>query len=306
MRFWIALAAVAVLIPSVASAKEDPVQWTISPKTATVAPGAKAYFNLTANIQPGWHLYSPTTPPGGPNPTKISLIENPAFSKWSVYRPKPVRKFDANFNIDTETYTGSAVFLIEALTASSSAGVIPTSVTARYQACTDVSCLPPVKKTVTAQLTVTSGSPATSQTIPSNYDLVSDQPQPAPTATNASSAPIPQNQQALLPFLLTAFGFGLAAIFTPCVFPMIPITVSFFVGQGNEKSAWTKALVFLPRNHRPLHSPGLPGNRHRRTLRRSPTRLQPMGKRLHRHRLLHLRPQPARSIRTHPTLRPVD
>jgi thiol:disulfide interchange protein DsbD len=52
-----------------------------------------------------------------------------------------------------------------------------------------------------------------------------------------------------VPFLLTAFGFGLAALFTPCVFPMIPITVSFFLNQSNaaagEKSrGWTQALVF--------------------------------------------------------------
>ncbi len=54
--------------------------------------------------------------------------------------------------------------------------------------------------------------------------------------------------QDLLPFLLTAFGFGLAALFTPCVFPMIPITVSFFLNQsgGSEpkRGGWKQALVF--------------------------------------------------------------
>jgi thiol:disulfide interchange protein DsbD len=52
----------------------------------------------------------------------------------------------------------------------------------------------------------------------------------------------------MLPFLLAAFGFGMAALFTPCVFPMIPITVSFFIGQGGhegkKKSPWVQAMVF--------------------------------------------------------------
>ena len=54
----------------------------------------------------------------------------------------------------------------------------------------------------------------------------------------------------MLPFLLTAFGFGLASLFTPCVFPMIPITVSFFLNQGggtaagSTKRGWIQALLF--------------------------------------------------------------
>ncbi len=47
-------------------------------------------------------------------------------------------------------------------------------------------------------------------------------------------------------FLLIAFGFGLASIFTPCVFPMIPITMSYFLNQesGSRRQALTQALVF--------------------------------------------------------------
>ena len=79
----------------------------------------------------------------------------------------------------------------------------------------------------------------------------------APVATGqapASSPALPSvagsnASQDLLPFLLTAFGFGLASLFTPCVFPMIPITVSFFLNQGgaagtSTKRGWTQALLF--------------------------------------------------------------
>jgi thiol:disulfide interchange protein DsbD len=235
-----------LVLPLLATAKEDPVQWALTAKTAQAAPGGKVYFNLTATIEPGWHLYSPTTPPGGPIITKVTFPENAAFTKWSVYRPKPVRKTDPNFQIDTETYTGSAVFVLETVSAAAATGPVTVPVTVRYQACTEVKCLPPVKKTVDAQLTFAAGAPAATDAVPSDYDLVSDKPATV-SATSTTTVPAAATQD-LLPFLLTAFGFGLAAIFTPCVFPMIPITVSFFVGQGGEsstrKSAWAQALVF--------------------------------------------------------------
>ena len=235
------------LLPLLLSAKEDPVQWTLAAKTEKVAPGAKALFNLTATIEPGWHLYSPTTPAGGPIVTKIRLVDNPAFSESNLYRPKPVRKLDPNFQVDTETYIASAVFLIQAVVAKSATGSVPASVTVRYQACTDVKCLPPVKKTVEAQLLVAPGAPSPNDAIPANYDVVSDKVAAASVAAPSASSS-KQATQDLLPFLLTAFGFGLAAIFTPCVFPMIPITVSFFVGQGGEstakRSSVMQALVF--------------------------------------------------------------
>lgn len=243
------LAAVAALLPLLATAKEDPVQWALKARSARVAPGAKATFDLTAIIENGWHLYSPTTPPGGPIVTKITFDENATFGKASVYRPAPVRKLDPNFQVDTETYTGSASFLIEAETAKAANGPATASVTVRYQACSDVKCLPPVKKLVEAPVTVVAGSPASTVAIPADYQLV---PETA-TAAPAAAAPVVAQAQAqaaqdLLPFLLTAFGFGLAALFTPCVFPMIPITVSFFIGQNSDstkkKSAWTQALVF--------------------------------------------------------------
>ena len=74
------------------AAKDDPVQWTLKPQSPTVAPGATAIFELDATIQPGWHLYSPTTPAGGPIITKIKLNENPGIATYRVYRPAPVQE----------------------------------------------------------------------------------------------------------------------------------------------------------------------------------------------------------------------
>jgi len=110
----------------------------------------------------------------------------------------------------------------------------------RYQSCSDVKCLPPVKKTATAQFTFVAGAPAQNVAIPAGYALVGTAAAAPPSAGPAKAATAAQ--QDWLPFLLTAFGFGLASLFTPCVFPMIPITVSFFLNE--HAGAWKQALVF--------------------------------------------------------------
>src|SRR5690349_11164552 len=126
-----------VNVASLSAAKEDPVQWTLTPAagSAQVAPGSKTYFELKATIEPGWHLYSPTTPPGGPIITRIKLTNSPVISSSHVYRPEPVRKLDPNFQLETETYTSSATFLIEAMTMQSGTGTSSVEAIARYQAC---------------------------------------------------------------------------------------------------------------------------------------------------------------------------
>jgi thiol:disulfide interchange protein DsbD len=246
------LAFAALLLPVVLCAKEDPVHWTLGATggKGVVAPGGTAYFELKATIDPGWHLYSPTTPPGGPIITKLQLSANPLIKSWRIYRPQPVRKLDPNFQIDTETYTGEATFLAGVTAADSAAGDTNVEAAVRYQACSDVKCLPPVKKTVQSGLTFGAGAAASGFNLPAGYLLV---PAGGPVETKApdgkpatATANAPQD---LLPFLLTAFGFGLASLFTPCVFPMIPITVSFFLNQGGQggasaKRGWTQALLF--------------------------------------------------------------
>jgi thiol:disulfide interchange protein len=240
------------LLPALSAAKEDPVQWTLG--GGKTAPGGKAYLELKATIQPGWHLYSPTTPPGGPIITKIEVAESPAIASYTVYRPEPVRKLDPNFQIETETYTGTANFLLELATSKSASGNANVVATVRYQVCSDTQCLPPVKKSESAALLFPSGARSTAFQIPAGYTPVAATgaaaaPAQTPPSQPVSTAAVPAVAgQDLLPFLLTAFGFGLAALFTPCVFPMIPITVSFFLNQsgGSEpkRGGWKQALVF--------------------------------------------------------------
>src|SRR5438093_982139 len=77
-----------------------------------------------------------------------------------------------NFNIDTETYSEKAVFLFEVSTPDSGSGTAGFEAAVRYQACSDVKCLPPVKKTATATLAFSPTAAPKPFSIPSGYLLV--------------------------------------------------------------------------------------------------------------------------------------
>ena len=192
-------------------------------------------------------MYSLTTPKpgptGGPTATTVRLAGDPAVQSYEVYFPAPARKFDPNFNLDTETYDKQATFWLKIQVASDAKpGPVELSAQLRYQLCTDKECLPPKKVTAAANIEIAASAPPAAP-IPAGLTLFSpDGARPAPP----SSAPASPQSQPLGAFLLVAFGFGLAAIFTPCVFPMIPITMSFFLnqGSGSRGEAIRQALIF--------------------------------------------------------------
>lgn len=196
-------------------------------------------------------MYSPTTPKpgpnGGPTPTTMELT-GAGVKHWTLYIPKPTKKFDPNFQIDTETYEKTAVFMFVAdLDPAAAPGSSELTAKLRYQLCSDKECLPPKKVTVSGPLTLQASADKTVEppkeliqfksADASVIDTAAPIAAAPPAAGVAASTGKTGNQQDLGSFLLLAFGFGLAAIFTPCVFPMIPITLSFFIGQQGASQA---------------------------------------------------------------------
>jgi len=235
------------------SQKLDPAKWSLRVEQATAPPGATVLATLEVKLEPGWYLYSPTTPPGGPNPTRIEVEPAPPLAAYRVYQRKPVVKFDPNFNLDTEVYSGETAFLLELVLADDAApGPAEVRARVRYQACTEKLCLPPVRKTAADGLTVDPAAPLITALIPPDYLPVGGQVALSAAGQERSEAPAAPVQQAgqtgagWIPFVGVAFGFGLAAVFTPCVFPMIPITVSFFLRQQTRgrRDSIAQALLF--------------------------------------------------------------
>jgi len=227
--------------------KLDPAKWSLELQPAAAAPGSKVLARLQAKIEPGWHLYSLTTPAGGPIRTTIRLDDNAAVESFRVFEPQPKRAFDPNFNLDTETYEGEPVFLIEVHTnKGAAAGSVEIAAEVRYQICDPTRCLPPVKRRAAATLSIDPNAKAAAFEVPGSYTMVKPGSSAAVTPASAPPSVPPSDSRDLAVFLLTAFGFGLAAIFTPCVFPMIPITMSFFLNRpsGSRRESVTQALIF--------------------------------------------------------------
>ena len=239
--FWIA--GLAVCVAAVASAQRlDPVQWSMTSSAEVAQAGSTVPLKLTAKIEPGWHLYSLTIPKEL-YPTKITLTENPAVESSKVYQPPPVRTMDPNLKQEVETYSNQAEFLIPATLAKDVSGPVEMTASIRYRVCDDRQCLNPRTKTAAFKLTVAPFAPVLPAfTVPAGYiEVKPGAASDVAAALNQPPTAPPASQQGLAAFVLAAFGFGLAAIFTPCVFPMIPITVSFFL---NQRGGIVQALVF--------------------------------------------------------------
>ncbi len=213
------------------SSSPDPVQWSLASDAAKAPPGSTVTLRLTAKIDSGWHLYSLTKIPDI-IPTTINLADAPSVESFEVQQPKPIVKNEPLFGHDVEMYFNQAVFLVQVhLKNDAPAGQTPITAQVRYQTCNDRECKPPKKKTASVALTVDPSAPA---------PVVSTVP-PATAEPPADSGGGTAPSQGLGGFLLTAFGVGLLSVFTPCVFPMIPITVSFFL---NQRGGILQAVVF--------------------------------------------------------------
>lgn len=238
----------ALLALPLAAQRPHPARWTLKPLAPATAPGAQLLLELKVELDEPWHMYSLTTPKGGPIVSTIQLAESPVVEKTGIYAKPALRKFDPNFNIDTETYDKEATFyLLASIRSTAPAGDAELTANMRYQLCTEKECLPPKRVAAAAAIRIDPGARAAAPAIPAGFEPVEPgraaPAQGAPVAAPQSSAAPPES---LGSFLLVAFGFGLAAIFTPCVFPMIPITMSFFLNQegGSKGRGVTQAIVF--------------------------------------------------------------
>src|SRR5262245_58609893 len=243
-RVFRALALLATLAGISFAQRLDPVKWSFTLDTASAAPGSKVLGRLSATIEPGWHLYALATPRPSP-PSKIQLPENSISDKLTIYYREPKRAFDNTFKIETQTYEEKAEFLVE-LTIRSDAPAGPSELGAlvRYNVCDATRCLPPRKFTATAPVTIDPKALVQPNSIPAGF--IEFVPGPPAAAAPPASPPPKLEAQDIGPFLLLAFGTGLLAIFTPCVFPMIPITMSFFLNKesGGRSDSIYQAGIF--------------------------------------------------------------
>jgi len=223
-----------LLLLAAGALAQDRAIWSLVDRPAKAAPGAPMLFAADARIQPGWHLYSASSPSGLPASFQVA-----PGTLVHVYQPPPIKGVDQN-NSPTETYEGEVKFLLEVKAPTGAPpGPVTFTIKARFQTCNDTECVPG-KWTGTTSVTL-DPSFETAFALPAGYVMAK------PTAAAAGG---PQSSgaasQGWAAFLLVAFGFGLASIFTPCVFPMIPIIMSYFLNRqaGGRRDGLMQAVVF--------------------------------------------------------------
>lgn len=233
-----------------------PVKWTCSavmngPDTGTLT--------LTGTIDPGYHIYGTSQIKDGPVPTEVTLsnAEGIILDGSMTVSPNPIRKVDQTFNLELEMWEGTVTFTQNFTVAD------PTAATSlngkvRYMACNDRNCISPTTEYFSVLLDAgTDGSV--------NATAVTGEAAHHNTGTTAiAAAPSTDNDEfdiyapvdveniatvssndAWWTILLMGFVGGLLALLTPCVWPMIPMTLSFFLKKTKSRArAISDALTY--------------------------------------------------------------
>ena len=236
---------ISLLFSAVAIAQPaSPVKWSAS---AVESDGDTYEVHLTADIDQGWHIYDfgPYAEDLYISTTEITI--DGAEKVGSITPSKaPHRAYDDVYEAEIGTWEGKVVFVQKVKAATEPKTL---SINVYYGACNDQSCLPPASEDLTVKIGAAKG------TVPAE-EVAAEEVAPAEEpATEAVVAPVEEKKDnsSLWSTLLAAAAWALAALLTPCVFPMIPMTVSFFVkgGEGGKMRAilygvFIVALYTLP------------------------------------------------------------
>jgi thiol:disulfide interchange protein len=245
---------------SAPAAAQTPVKWSLArPVDARFAPGVTFSVSAVADIDAGWYIYDIAQAPGGPYPLELNLAPGSVFSRTAaITAPAPRRKFDTNFKMETATHHGRVAFVIPIRIAD---GAAPGSHTLRvvvvYQTCDDRICLPPQEEELTTEIVVAALG-ATTGSAPSIAPAAVPAAQPDSlnaVATAAARVPdlaMSSRASTFSAYLGLAIVMGALSLLTPCVFPMVPITVSYFTNRqdagrqrhGSRRDAVSQATVY--------------------------------------------------------------
>lgn len=220
----------------------DPVNYTLAESPDTVLAGQVFNVSVEATIDGEWHLYSILNDPdAGPYPTQFSTPSTDMAIAGEVEESDAVIAFDPNFNTDLGWHSKSARFTIPVAFRSSLQGKQAIILEVLYQVCDDVSCLPPKTKQIEGEVVLAGVSDNPFQDFPEA--TVDGRAESEEEFELTSEAGI--SSDSIWGFLWLAITAGFAALLTPCVFPLIPLTVSYFSNQAKEnQTGWGQAILF--------------------------------------------------------------
>jgi len=221
---------------------QEPVVWTTDIEKTT---DMEYLLIFKASVQPKWHLYSQNLPKDGPLPTEFIFegLDTAFELLGKTEESKTVTAFDPVFEMDLSWFEGKATFRQKIRLLQPELGTVSGEI--NFQACDDKICifrsepfrfvLDPSKAISVTQKTVDPESLKKSEALElplkNRQFLIQNQSQ--------------NSDKRLLNLFLLGFIGGFIALLTPCVFPMIPLTVSFFLKQSlSKRKGVGRALIY--------------------------------------------------------------
>jgi len=189
----------------------NPVTWDFSQKQVS---DNEIELQFKATIDEGWHLYSQFIEDDGPVPTEFTFTTEGGYSLVGI--PKegvPIEEFDTNFDMILKYFGHEAIFT--QIVQISSAEDFSLDGNVYFMVCDEAQCLPPEEVEFSFEVKGVDGG-----VIVDNTKNTSDK----------------KEGKSMWALFFIAFVSGFAALLTPCVFPMIPMTVSFFTKQSKTKA----------------------------------------------------------------------
>lgn len=230
----------------------NPVKW----KTSAEQLSEKEYLlKIQAEIQSGWHLYGQYIEEGGPSRTAFTF-KNPnknfeLIGKTTEEKGHEVQ--DKIFDMKIKYFEGKALFTQKIKIVSGSVTNVNAEV--EFMVCDDSNCLPPSSEELIFKIPASKVAAAEETTVTKNDTVIAKNDTSAVNKTpivneKDSQKPLVNlslkaSSKGLWSIFIISFLSGFAALLTPCVFPMIPMTVSYFTKQSKTKASGIRnALIY--------------------------------------------------------------
>lgn len=202
---------------------QEPVKWAFSSEKVS---DTEYNIILKATIDAGWHVYSQNIPDDGmgPIPTSFSFEESKDFELVGItIEPTPEEEYDPNFEMTLKYFSGEAVFIqpIKILNGKS----VAVKGSLEFMACDDTQCLAPATEDFEV--------------------LVIGEAEDEETVTAAADkTDSPKKKSSLWKIFWLGVAGGLIALVTPCIWPMIPMTISFFLKSAEKKGKGIRNAIY--------------------------------------------------------------
>ena len=201
-------------------------------------PGEVAHVLIKASMDDEWHIYALENAGEGPVASRIKISGDIVDEQGLIEHREPTEKFDEGFGVKTRFFKGTTDFRVPIrIKEDAPIGETTLSVYMLYQVCNESLCYPPAEVNINASIIIEDG-----QVREEFSEFV-------PKRTVSSSSEINLDDAiaaGFWSFVLLSISMGFLALLTPCVFPMIPITVSFFTHQGEleDQKPLNQAIVY--------------------------------------------------------------